>query len=338
MPGYETTVHARPTPEISRIHPPCRQLSWLDPHGPEYILTAIGSSGARSLKHLYIDCPAVPVDSESDDEGPENRLLDLDLSHCTSLRDLWVSVPYPLPQLYGVDLRIADRFASVLASWAPASASAFPSAQGEGGDGGGRTLTITPTFESDFTRAQFVDVLRAFGPVAEAALLDPARGIQDEETHVCVCVIDHPEKRAWWADTVVRECFPRMHARGRVRAAFWKRYWDDSVWSEDNPDPLAAAAVVLYQPADTTVVHPTPAADVLTAPDVAEGSQDNVDAGDGAALQLVPLDAPEAQTLPGLVTPARGGRRSRARSFKKMPGLVLARITKVARALVRRNA
>ena len=139
--------------------------------------------------------------------------MDLDLSHCTALRDLWVSIAHPLSDSPG----LADTFASLLASWAPAP--------------GGRTLTITPTFEQDFTRAQFVDVLRALGPVAEAALLahssDGGGMEMDADMEVCVCVIEFDVgKRAWWADTVARECFPRMYARGRVRAAFWKReYW-----------------------------------------------------------------------------------------------------------------
>ena len=123
---------------------------------------------------------------------------------------------------------------------------------------GGRTptLTLTPTFESDFTREQFIDVLRVLGPIAERTLLD-----REDEPEVCVCVIDRAEKHAWWAETVARECLPRMYARGRVRAAFWKRefvgrrvvilhfrvlvrpcadwarvwtgYWDDCTWSED---------------------------------------------------------------------------------------------------------
>ena len=52
----------------------------LDPLGPEYILTAIGSSGANSLKHIYIDCPAVPADT--DDDGQKNKPLGLGLPHC----------------------------------------------------------------------------------------------------------------------------------------------------------------------------------------------------------------------------------------------------------------
>ncbi|KAI1783495.1 hypothetical protein LXA43DRAFT_1132296, partial [Ganoderma leucocontextum] len=32
-------------------------LSWLDEHGPEHILAALGPSGASSLTHLYVDCP-----------------------------------------------------------------------------------------------------------------------------------------------------------------------------------------------------------------------------------------------------------------------------------------
>ena len=124
-----------------------------------------------------------------------------------------MSIAHPLSDSPG----LADTFASLLASWAPAPA------QRPGG--GGRTLTITPTFEQDFTRAQFVDILRALGPVAEAALLADA-GVE-LDVDVCVCVIEFDVgRRAWWADTVARECFPRMYARGRVRAAFWKReYW-----------------------------------------------------------------------------------------------------------------
>ncbi|KAM5545230.1 hypothetical protein V8D89_001341 [Ganoderma adspersum] len=326
-------------------------LSWLDPHGPEHILAAIGSSGARSLRHLYIDCPSLSPDGNED---PENRLLSLDLSHCTNLRDLWVSIPHPLSDSPG----IADTFASLLASWAPASTH----------DGAGRTLTITPTFEQDFTRAQFADVLRALGPVAEAALLahssDGGGPEVDMDICVCVCVIDfRAEKHAWWADTVARECFPRMYARGRVRAAFWKRYWDDSVWSEDGP---AAAAAVEGLPVNTNTnmntntntnmdaaaVHP--AADGPTAadasldalvPDVAQGSQedtdeDNDNPAETPALQPQPVarDSDGAHTPPGvedrssvLRPPPRGTRRTR--SLKKVPGLVFARITKVARAL-----
>ena len=81
-------------------------MSQIDPHAPEYILTAIGSSSARSLQHFYIDCPSSPPDL--DDDEPENRMLSLDLSHCTALRDLWVLVPYS-------SLGIKDAFASFLA-------------------------------------------------------------------------------------------------------------------------------------------------------------------------------------------------------------------------------
>ena len=37
-----------------------------------------------------------------------------------------------------------------------------------------------------------------------------------------MCVIERVEKRAWWADIIARECFPRMYARGRARVSFWK--------------------------------------------------------------------------------------------------------------------
>ncbi len=135
-----------------------------------------------------------------------NRPLGVDLSHCTALRDLWISIQDPFNAC-------SDAFASVLASWAPTASV----------DGGrGRTLTLTPTFESDFTRTQFVDVLRALGPIAERTLLNHEDRPHGAEADICICVIERAEKRVWWEETVASECFPRMYARKRLRAAFSK--------------------------------------------------------------------------------------------------------------------
>ncbi len=334
------------------------QLSWLDSPGPEYILSALGPSGARSLKQLYVDCPTLPTQLNEQ----MNRPLGVDLSHCTTLRDLWVSIQDPFNAC-------PDAFASVLASWAPAASV---------DRGRGRTLTLTPTFESDFTRTQFVDVLRVFGPVAERTLLNSEDHPHSAEVDICICVIERAEKRAWWEETVACECFPRTHPHGRVRAAFskselpgallwfifswltfraWIGYWDDCVWSEDQ-----SAGVVDGPSANTDSdagLHPTP--DVPATPDTLDTPPPEED-----VLQLVAEDQDETQTAAGMadrlsvLRPPRKTRRPRSRSLKVcgqpsvcslrctvtnrhsctvqvLSGLVLARITKVLHALVRRT-
>ena len=138
---------------------------------------------------------------------------EVDLRNLPCLRSLCISIPYALNAVPN----FPEIFTSVVRSWRP------PQADGP------KTLTLTPTFQCQFYRNEFADVLRALGRAAESILLGSGDSGGAELDHECdltsvgleVCVVDPPEKQDWWRDTA-RESFPTLHALGRLRVTFWK--------------------------------------------------------------------------------------------------------------------
>lgn len=134
---------------------------------------------------------------------------------------LWLTLPYTLSECRDVP----ELVAALLRTWIPIEA------------GAPRKLTLTPSYESDFMRAEFADVLRAVGPVIEHVFgersLD-AEGEGGEEkvelregddrgagVEVEVCVVDRAEMREWWRGEA-RASFARLAARGRLDVSFEK--------------------------------------------------------------------------------------------------------------------
>ncbi|KAI1783781.1 hypothetical protein LXA43DRAFT_1102108 [Ganoderma leucocontextum] len=216
-------------------------VSFLDIHGTERLLSALQGS---SITRLFIDCPTyhstaiTPFNPSTD---PFTGFgIGADLRDFPHLQVLSVSIPYTLAIFPG----LPDAFASVLRSWTPRACQGTRT----------RTLMITPTYEYDFTREEFVDVLRALGPVTEDVFLDvnfraahdrssqdhPLQdrdGADSDVVVVDVCVINKEEhRRERWCE-VARECFLRMHEHGRLRTTFLKEYWDYWEWK----DPAAEA-------------------------------------------------------------------------------------------------
>ncbi|TBU52138.1 hypothetical protein BD310DRAFT_257839 [Dichomitus squalens] len=203
-----STEPTRFLPELSDL-----TLSFLDAHGTERLLSALRGS---SLTKLYVDCPTYhsttitpfyPVDLFT------GRSIGVDLRHLPYLKSLWITIPYTLSLFPD----LPEAMTSVIRSWVPH------------GIHGTRTLTFTATYEYDFTREEFVDVLRALGPVVEDVLLGAGSGDiensgrQQEFSGIVleVSVIDVSEKHDWWRDRA-RECFPKLRELGRLRNTFCK--------------------------------------------------------------------------------------------------------------------
>lgn len=152
------------------------------PHLP---IDSYRDSTRMSLAHpTYFECPMAPPPCADEHWS---QPLNFDLSHPTALHDLSVSILHPI----SVCLGVFNAFSRLFTSHAPVHA--------EGWEGRARTskLIITPAFESDLTCGQLVDVLRAFGPIAERMLLDhEERACAGTEVDVCICVIGHPENHA----------------------------------------------------------------------------------------------------------------------------------------------
>ncbi|PIL25508.1 hypothetical protein GSI_12430 [Ganoderma sinense ZZ0214-1] len=132
-----------------------------------------------------------------------------------------------------------------------------------------RKLTLTPSYESDFTRAEFAEVLRALGPVIEDVL-----GVQSEsegegevgeksvvrvrqgesgvsaevevEVEVEVCVVDKADMREWWRGEA-RASFVRLGARGRLDVTFEKGFWPEAQWLDDSYEQEAEEALLAPQ-------------------------------------------------------------------------------------------
>ncbi|PIL29527.1 hypothetical protein GSI_08335 [Ganoderma sinense ZZ0214-1] len=252
LPGpSQSAMHGKFLPQLEDL-----TVSFLAIHGAERLLSSLDGS---SITKLYIDCPTYhsTVVTPFNPSDPWTGFgLGTDLRRFPRLRTLWVSIPYTL----AIFPELPDAFATLLRSWTPRE-----SEEGEGTRT--RTLTITPTYEYDFSRGDFVDVLRALGPVVEGILLggdgahqhDPS-GSRDRdrtqgegpavevEVEVEVCVIDKAEERRRWWRGVARACFPRMHEEGRLRSTFTKgfaayasptEYWDYWDW-KDVPSETAS--------------------------------------------------------------------------------------------------
>ena len=232
----------------------------MDLHGVERLLSALARSA--KLKGLYIDCPHYSPMGFWDPRKPPFSLpprhrvlkltftrlsnasrpaasgdpvtgtpLGIDLRAFARLGSLWLALPYTLAACRD----LPELVAALLRTWIPtteASASAP------------RKLTLTPSYESDFTRAEFADVLRALGPVVEdvfgvpplehedgedgedgeekGALREGCRGEEVEVVVVVeVCVVDRAEMREWWR-AEARGSFARLGARGRLDVSFEK--------------------------------------------------------------------------------------------------------------------
>ena len=133
---------------------------------------------------------------------------------------LWLTLPYTLSECRDVP----ELVAALLRTWIPIEA------------GAPRKLTLTPSYESDFMRAEFADVLRAVGPVIEHVFgersLD-AEGEGGEEKvdqgaskklglmEVEMCVVEKAEMRNWWRMEAPGS-FARLRARGRLEVSFEK--------------------------------------------------------------------------------------------------------------------
>ncbi|TBU38961.1 hypothetical protein BD309DRAFT_473246 [Dichomitus squalens] len=231
-----STEPTRFLPELSDL-----TLSFLDAHGTERLLSALRGS---SLTKLYVDCPTYhsttitpfyPVDLFT------GRSIGVDLRHLPYLKSLWITIPYTLSLFPD----LPEAMTSVIRSWVPH------------GIHGTRTLTFTATYEYDFTREEFVDVLRALGPVVEDVLLGAGSGDiensgrQQEFSGIVleVSVIDVSEKHDWWRDRA-RECFPKLRELGRLRNTFCKEYWDYWKWkdsevqaTDETPDEAGAGGI-----------------------------------------------------------------------------------------------
>ena len=148
--------------------------------------------------------------------------LGIDLRAFARLGSLWLALPYTL----AVCRDLPELVAALLRTWTPTTEASVR-----------RKLTLTPSYESDFTRAEFADVLRALGPVVEDVFgersLD-AEGEGGEEkvelregddrgagVEVEVCVVDRAEMREWWRGEA-RASFARLAARGRLDVSFEK--------------------------------------------------------------------------------------------------------------------
>ncbi|PIL29496.1 hypothetical protein GSI_08304 [Ganoderma sinense ZZ0214-1] len=166
--------------------------------------------------------------------------LGIDLRVFSRLGSLWLALPYALSACR----ELPDIVAALLQTWAPTKESASVP----------RKLTLTPSYESDFTRAEFAEVLRALGPVIEDVL-----GVQSEsanegngeggeradvtvkeaergasaEVEVEVCVVDKADMREWWRGEA-RASFVRLGARGRLDVTFEKGFWPEAQWLDDS--------------------------------------------------------------------------------------------------------
>ncbi|PIL29499.1 hypothetical protein GSI_08307 [Ganoderma sinense ZZ0214-1] len=220
-------------------------IAYMDLHGVERLLSALGGR-STALKGLYIDCPHYcPMtfwDPPSVD--PETGVpLGIDLRAFSRLGSLWLALPYALSACR----ELPELVAALLRTWAPAK------------EGVPRKLTLTPSYESDFTRAEFAEVLRTLGPVIEDVL-----GVQSEsegegevgeksvvrvrqgesgvsaevevEVEVEVCVVDKADMCEWWRGEA-RASFVRLGARGRLDVTFEKGFWPEAQWLDDSYEP-----------------------------------------------------------------------------------------------------
>ena len=230
----------------------------MDLHGVERLLSALARSA--KLKGLYIDCPHYSPMGFWDPRKPPFSLpprhrvlkltftrlsnasrpaasgdpvtgtpLGIDLRAFARLGSLWLALPYTL----AVCRDLPELVAALLRTWTPTTEASVR-----------RKLTLTPSYESDFTRAEFADVLRALGPVVEdvfgvpplehedgedgedgeekGALREGCRGEEVEVVVVVeVCVVDRAEMREWWRGEA-RASFARLAARGRLDVSFEK--------------------------------------------------------------------------------------------------------------------
>ncbi|KAM5545241.1 hypothetical protein V8D89_001352 [Ganoderma adspersum] len=249
MVPQETATHDQFLPHLEDI-----TISFLDIHGAERLLSSFDGA---SITKLFIDCPTYHSTSITpfNPADPWTGFgLGIDLRRFPNLRWLWASIPYTL----AVFPDLPDAFATLLRSWNPRER-ATP-----------RTLTITPTYEYDFNRDDFVDVLRALGPVVEEVVsdrsgCDDASGSHDRgaepDVVVEVCVIDKEEARRQWWREVARACFPRLHEQGRLRSTFTKEYWDYWDWkdveseSASEVSPGASGVEEAPLPPDQLVPH-----------------------------------------------------------------------------------
>ena len=222
----------------------------MDLHGVERLLSALARSA--KLKGLYIDCPHYSPMGFWDPRKPPFSLpprhrvlkltftrlsnasrpaasgdpvtgtpLGIDLRAFARLGSLWLALPYTL----AVCRDLPELVAALLRTWTPTTEASVR-----------RKLTLTPSYESDFTRAEFADVLRALGPVVEDVFgersLD-AEGEGGEEKvdqgaskklglmEVEMCVVEKAEMRNWWRMEAPGS-FARLRARGRLEVSFEK--------------------------------------------------------------------------------------------------------------------
>ena len=146
--------------------------------------------------------------------------LGIDLRAFARLGSLWLALPYTLAACRD----LPELVAALLRTWIPTEANASAL----------RKLTLTPSYESDFTRAEFAEVLRALGPVIEDVFgegrldaegteekAEPRGGDRGAGVEVEVCVVDRAEMREWWR-AEARASFARLGARGRLDVSFEK--------------------------------------------------------------------------------------------------------------------
>ena len=135
---------------------------------------------------------------------------------------LWLALPYTLHACKDLPELVAALLRTWIWTWTPANSSAAAA----------QKLTLTPSYESDFVRAEFADVLRALGPVIEDVLgecdshegkesVDREDDRRGAEVEVEVCVVDKAEKREWWREEA-HASFARLGARGRLAVTFEK--------------------------------------------------------------------------------------------------------------------
>ncbi|KAM5545220.1 hypothetical protein V8D89_001331 [Ganoderma adspersum] len=220
-------------------------IAYMDLHGVERLLSALGRS-AR-LKGLYIDCPHYSPASFWDPPSGDPATgtpLGIDLRAFARLGSLWLALPYTLAACRD----LPELVAALLRTWTPTEAS-VP-----------RKLTLTPSYESDFTRAEFADVLRALGPVIEDVFgegrldpegegeeekVEPGEGERPGLAEVEVCVVDKADMREWWREEA-RASFARLGARGRLDVSFEKGFWPEAQWLDDEVHPEEALAIAQH--------------------------------------------------------------------------------------------
>ncbi|KAM5543446.1 hypothetical protein V8D89_002697 [Ganoderma adspersum] len=259
-------------------------IAYMDLYGVERLLAALSHSAA--LKVLYIDCPHYNPMSIRDPPPVDpvtGTPLGIDLRAFSRLGSLWLALPYTR----GLCKDLPGLVAALLWTWTPA------------GDCAARQLTLTPSYESVFTRTNFADVLRALGPVIEDVLLGErsvhpqreeekagpiiSKGQRGVPMSVEVCVVDKVDKHKWWRKEA-RASFERLSAQGRLAVSFDKSFWPKAQWLDDSNEHEAPSAVQDPLDAGTAQVHVN-GERVASVDGVHEGGR----ASDGAARRRRPF-------------------------------------------------